>query len=433
MHTLRRKGNEVFAGSEHSSTNPFEADDFEFEFESDPEAPPSTDSTHRDDAPVSAPNLSPVVLSQQQISTLKRVSAEVLGSRPYASANPFEPDDDEFENSGLAMQRTVLRRGLKGWVPLASTPSLRLTRVAEVSSSTLPQDAVAGEDDVEGCAPVDSSLVVVVQSNTPTSTPRISTLRRAGADVLAKKGYFSPNPWDADDEEFEQEADGISVPPTSTPSLRLMHVSEVSSSTSPQKGAGDDNVAAPTSVDPSLLVIQPKTPNQSPRISTLRRAGEVFFANKGYSSSSPWDADDDEFGDEMNGMSLRPTKTIRGNPLKSQRGASRNTMRRLPMQMIMEKPGEESDKENVEDGFDRLRLSSKKASPSSELSPGSDFGSPMQSVHLSPLGAKVHLTSKSTSSTSLKLPGGQKQNEFVKRSIWDADDDEFDRWPGRKT
>ncbi|CAO2647937.1 Nn.00g088590.m01.CDS01 [Neocucurbitaria sp. VM-36] len=79
-----------------------------------------------------------------------------------------------------------------------------------------------------------------------------------------------------------------------------------------------------------------------------------------------------------------------------------------------------------EDGFERLRLSGKKTSPSGQrrLSTSSTRASPSRAV--------LDASPQSVLNMTAKLPP-RKEDDGQVKSMWDADDDEFDRWPGRKT
>lgn len=131
------------------------------------------------------------------------------------------------------------------------------------------------------------------------------------------------------------------------------------------------------------------------RLSTLRLAGEAVFAQQGYSSSNPWEADDDEFNDHLKGLQVTPTRTMREYPFRSVR-VSPFTLR--------------NNLHAGQEGKDSMADTSK-------LSPTQT----PQRVALS--ASKRRSPAQSTGRGSGGVAGG----------MWDPDEDEFDRWPGQET
>ncbi|KAF1841991.1 uncharacterized protein K460DRAFT_419968 [Cucurbitaria berberidis CBS 394.84] len=324
-----------------------------------------------------------------RISTLRRKGNELFAVASHASANPFDPDESEFEFVA-SLSPTRIQHG-------DPSKSTRGSPVRELRTSPLKSQATGGAVKTEAECTTEASISGLRTPNgksyklhmpsTPTSSPRPSTLKRVGNELLGEIPYSSSNPFEPDDFEFGElsptrtmrrgNLSSLRSPPVAsarTSPLRSTLRTRMPRSASLQK---DDTVEPFTPVGSPLEATQPSTPTPSPRISTLRRAGADFFAEEGY-ASNPWDPDCDEFSDGIDGLSSSPTKAIRGNPLRSRRGSPIKSSRKSPLRPVFDSPPKSE------------------PNTASILSPGK--------------GVNCHA-----------------------KSMWDADDDEFDRWPGKET
>ncbi|KAF2133389.1 hypothetical protein P153DRAFT_393210 [Dothidotthia symphoricarpi CBS 119687] len=256
----------------------------------------------------------------------------------------------------------------------------------------------------------------------PTSTlvtpPRISTLRRRGAELFSRSPFSSHNPFEADDFEF---ASPVAAGETlrGSPDLfgrrslkRLSHGVSTES-----RGVGERSPIG-AELAPCAGTSQRGMPaGASPQLSTLRRRGAEILAESSFSSQGLWDAEEDEFEHVESGC-VSPNVTIRGSPFRSIRGAVQ-TESAAPLEFV---PG---------DGLkSRYGMPGRFSTSSGEIDEremlarfgGMEF-SPDKTMRVR------HFTS--TQNTLVRPVVGKTGKE--NRSIWDVDEDEFDNWPGQDT
>lgn len=309
--------------------------------------------------------------SSPRISTLRRAGADLFSGSAFSSANPFDADEFEFESA---------------------------------ETSTTATDALP-------------------------STP--------GNELFSGVLYSSSNPFEADDDEFGDVSSTQSVRPRALESVYAAPSSETTSSAqatrgtrtlppTPLRNQAGDEVEDQKSFGSPPTAIQPNTPTPSPQMSTMPRAGAGVFIQGYYVSSSPVDADEQEVADQFSGMQLSPTQTRRGNPLKS--------IRRRPIgppTFVRGLPFVDSGREESIPRFNPLETIC--LSPTKEHKPAwlarawretRSGRSHERSVLEASTRSQLHKTSRITR---------EEYSDVNAKSMWDADEDEFDRWPGQET
>jgi len=130
----------------------------------------------------------------------------------------------------------------------------------------------------------------------------------------------------------------------------------------------------------------------SPRISTLRRKTAEVFGEEDGTFLNLWDLDDEEFAEQLESLKINPTQRIRGNPLRS--------------------------------------LQNSPSPPPSRRGRSSPFASSEHSPARSTWASPLHSAFNSPTKQGAVNPINTEEGGPVK-SMWDTDDDEFDRWPGQ--
>lgn len=229
---------------------------------------------------------------------------------------------------------------------------------------------------------------------------RSSAFRKKAASLFT--GYReSKEVFDADTSEFEdsspiQTVKGHTLSPENSPPIRQPKAS-ASYMSIPTKMEVDDHGEA-----------QSPTPSKQ---STLRRQSAGLFGQKNFSSPTMWDAGDEEFTQKIGSVRLDSFGQIRSTPQQSQR-KSLSSLKSSPPQF----------EQNVVslDG----RLSSLQGTSSSLGTPSGSKAT--QTTGASPLPI-VFKSAKDGEDQFMVTQEG-----VPVRSMWDADDDEFDRWPDKR-
>ncbi|KAF1920890.1 hypothetical protein BDU57DRAFT_436149 [Ampelomyces quisqualis] len=308
--TLRQKAAELFKESIFSSSNPFEADTFEFadrrvpteNFGKCEEKGEKYEEGSVMSLQVSCSTTSPFrhaispksTAASSQISTLRRKTEEIFSATAFSS-NVFEPDEDEFE------QQSPYR----------------------------------------GVGP--------------------STLRRKTDELFSGCGVSS-NPFDADEDELEQSTPIHIARDASSFSLRVTPAKRAEPTISISRVSVEAGIAEPMdekNMAVSLLAKQHVEAGKDstttiPRLSTLKRESSELLAQQGNSSMNLRNADEDELVRKLETMRLNPTRRIRGNLLKSLRNSTSSLKDTSPLRHTAE------DKEKItaiwdaeDDEFDR--------------------------------------------------------------------------------
>jgi hypothetical protein len=136
-------------------------------------------------------------------------------------------------------------------------------------------------------------------SSTPTPSPRLSTLRRKGAELFSESSFSSSNPFEPDDLELGERGCSSRSIRGANPwaTQRAFGMSTRASPLRVLPGEDDELAGESTtsSESPPTDVIS-NTPAPSPRISTFRRQAAEVLAGSSYSSANPFEADAIEFG-----------------------------------------------------------------------------------------------------------------------------------------
>jgi hypothetical protein len=360
-------------------------------------------------------------------STFRRKGAAIFGTLALSSPNPFEADESEFEDQMLwskGEDNDEANNNTNDATPKASSSrrSVSATRMSTFRRKTAGlfsgYSANAFEDDEE------DEIV----------SPSMGAVKQKTTALFANRPRTS-NAVDTDEPEFEKPTPVRSMSRLlfqSThrhPSGRARAGPTATLSTVSASGRiigqqADNTVAA--SLSTQHLNSELTRPCASPGLSMLKRESAKLFARPANSSSNSWDEEeeDDEVMDQLTNMSFSQTQRIRGNPLKSMRGSPSLTKgTRSPMLGL-------EDKENVS-----KRLNSQSSSKSQQarrsrlISTGGSLlpfrltrPSPLKSVSpaLKPLGQAG------------KTPGVVGKESTPSKSVWDADDDEFEHWPSKE-
>lgn len=229
---------------------------------------------------------------------------------------------------------------------------------------------------------------------------RSSALRKKATNLFT--GYReSKEAFDADASEFEdssplQAVKGRTLQSENSPPARQPKAS-ASFTSSPMTMEVDDHGEA-----------QSPTPSKQ---STLRRQSAGLFGQKNFSSPSMWDAGDEEFTQKLGSVRLDSFGQIRSKPQQSQR-TSLSSFKSSPPQF----------EQNVVSSKERLS-----SLQGTSLSLGTPSGSkPTQTTGASPLPIFFKSAKEGEDQFMVTHEGGPV------RSMWDADDDEFDRWPDKR-
>lgn len=281
---------------------------------------------------------------------------------------------------------------------------------------------------------------------------RISTLRREATELFSHSPFSSSNPFDADDFEFAPLASptrtlrGNPVTSVSDTLVRPTHALSLLYKDCQEMYEGTD-FSSDSMKLPNTTTLYPRSSQRStsntlesltsvpPRVSTLRRRGADILSGSPFLSSNPWDADEHEFDQTGNGL-VSLDATIRGNPSKSThvrmpssdnfpQNSIQKSNRRSRHETADQFPilSGKSNKVKLHDQFSNLALSLKKTfrNNSFTLEPDTSGKSTRYS------------SSRPTPGMWDKPADGMldKETKQENKSIWDADDDEFENWPGQ--
>jgi hypothetical protein len=235
-----------------------------------------------------------------------------------------------------------------------------------------------------------------------------STIRQKTEQLFS--GYSS-NAFDPDESEWDEPSSNrmvCGISPSLNYSSLSMHTSATVSLSLVSAEADKEGyvVEQSTAVDlPSkqYLGVSSNTQTASPDLSTLKHKSMNVFGRQAQISSDFWTGDDNESVERIESICLRPT--IRGNLLKS-KGNSPSLSKEFPSTQPRTK-----DKENVIEGFGSRVL------PSPPQVCGTSQAV-LKSLNL--------VDNAATTSDT-----GGKASAAV-RSIWDVEDNEFDRWPSQE-
>jgi hypothetical protein len=206
-----------------------------------------------------------------------------------------------------------------------------------------------------------------------------------------------------------------------------------------------DNTTGPsTPVGSPLEVPGSSKCTPSPRLSTLKKKGMELFAGMGYSSSDPW-ADEGDHGvppTRTKASQADHLRTLRTTPL----GVNKSTSPVRELRPSSSTPSDDEDKEDLIGYLESLNLKPQQTigrsvmrgfNASMARSPRS---SPLRSAGNSPARSTTGSPSKTVRGSPLKPDPsvsslGMIAEEAVeqKKSMWDADNDEFENWPGQET
>jgi hypothetical protein len=307
--------------------------------------------------PSGNPSQSPVVA---QLSTLRRKGAEVFSDSAFSSSNPFDPDDFELEGQAFSSSPTVEEDNDVHSTSLSNDTAPASPRMSTLKRKTNELFGSSNPFDVDEDEFEESSQSV-----------RPSTLRRKTDELFSDKVYSS-NAFDPNESEFDEFSPTRTVRGTPFPTLQISSrklagaaVSAVSVEGLPSRHT-EEQTSATASLSQANLEVPPNTPLVSPGLNTFKRESAKLF-----SDSDIWE-DEDEFVAKLETLRINPTRRIRGNLFKSMRA------------------------------------------------------SPLRSVFDAPEPSRV--TSKNGGSHTSKV---EDQEDGAAKSIWDADDDEFDRWPDK--
>jgi hypothetical protein len=432
--TLRRKSAQVFEKSMFSSSNPFEADTFEFvdqrlptvgmkvgrgravgqqiqalenvgnrqSGEKDGMNEVGEEKDEENEEGVHVSNNSPrpfrhtfspkSTAASPRISTLRRNTEELFSGSRFAR-NPFEPDEHELEQSSptFAVCPSTLRRRTE-----------ELFTGSGYSANPLDPD----DDELK---PSSSNHAV-----------RLSTLRRKTHELFSSSEYSS-NLFDLDEDEPIESSPAYAAQNVSSYSLRVLPVkraeltfgmSRVSVEAGIEKPTDDETKAVEKS-SKQYVEVQKDSLTRTPRLSTLKRESSALLAQQGYSSTNVWDADDEEFVQKLETMRLDLIERVLRNPLKSFQSSTSSSKNTSPVR-----------------GKDNVAIS-RQASPSIGRVRNGPFAStgnlPSQTNPTLPL-ISIFDSQKGTPKdyTIGTKDGGPAL------STWDAEDDELDRWPDRQ-
>jgi hypothetical protein len=384
--TLRRKGAEAFSGSPFSSQNPFEPDDFELEGRVWPSKVQKGDRSRTEKTGYTS--FAPFAEDALKVSKLRSPAGEIQSGRrtPVASMRGTqhrtvgEKIEEEYEDGFFLVESSPCNNRAKPSLPVSSPPRFNLF------------------------------------SRPVTSPPRISTLRRKTDEMFGGSGH-SLDPFDVDEDELDGPPPTQTAPSNPLPSLEISPtnrseapISLISAEVGIEKFDLERTSVAEV-LSKQHLTVASNTRAVSPGLSTLKRESAELLTKEGYFSTSLWDADEDEFSQKLASMRLTPTQRIRGNPLKSLR-ISRSTTRRTSLFRF-----ETTDETDVARLTDTSLLSLSQGDCSRRLA--STSHSPSSSIRALPL--RSVFEPYVTASVLDKRPV---------ISVWDAEDDEFDRWPG---
>lgn len=318
--TLRRKTDELFS-SKGFSSNPFDADEDEFE---DVGPVGQTSVGNRTEVSAEAVKSGEHIVEQffpirtMRPSTLRRKTDELFSGSGFLSS-PFDPDEGEFDEASTVMQPSTLRRKTN-----------EVFTGKEFSSNPFDPD----EDEFE--------------DSTSNHAVRPSTLKRK-TDELFSGSAYSSSPFDPDDEELLKSPP---IPPpqdSSSYSLRIPPVRPAGPITSISRVPTTRVEGPPQKHDMAVKLLskhhieaQKDIPTKPSRLSTVKRKSYGILAqHQGHSPTNVWDADDEEFAQKLEIMRLNPTQRIRGNSLKSLRGSASSPKGSSLLHRIAE------DKENI--------------------------------------------------------------------------------------
>jgi hypothetical protein len=357
--------------------------------------------SHAEMSPTAPPAVSP---KTPHDSTLRRNGAAIFGNAAFSSSNPFEADESEFEG-GMPYSKT-------------KTPNQRNKTKETTSNRPLAHHNSASPHDSSSKTPTGKA---------PTSGARMSTFRRMTADLLSG---FSSNAFDPDEDEFDEATPGPPVrrnlfpaafgqPPVRAKSTAAVSSISVEATVECTKGR---NISAVDSLSKQALDVPPGAPLSSPGHSTFKRNSANFFSPSGNSSTSIWNDDDEEekeaFAKRMEVM--MKTRRVCGNALMYLRGSQtliKGTASHTP-----------DDKENADDDFkSQFLLPSQRTRGSLMASTGT---SPLRPTRASPLQSVFE--SSEIADPAAIAPNTPRQSASADKSMWDANEDGFDRWPGQE-
>jgi len=250
------------------------------------------------------------------------------------------------------------------------------------------------------------------------TSPRLSTLRRK-TDELFSSSRYSSSLFEPEEDELDQPSPDRTMrgnPSISVPGTHPTPLGDQQASVKPP--------LARASLALNHLAVPSNTPVDSSRPSTLRRKSADLFKEDEFASSNPWDPDESEFVAKLESMRLNPTQRIRGNPLRSLRTSPSSSKWTPSTRFGLE------NKENSPTGYFDQHLSASERTPYVLLPPTGN--SPMRSTRRSPLRDAFVSSGGSFRQQSGFVTdddGINKGSTSPVKSIWDADEEEFDRWP----
>jgi hypothetical protein len=359
-------------------------------------------------------------------STIRRKGATIFGALAFSSSNPFEADESEFEDQMLWSKVEDNDEGdndTNDTTPKASSSrrSASATRISTFRRKTAGlfsgYSATAFEDDEEDEI-VSPSMGAVEQKTTELFASSPLTSKAVDTD---EPEIEKPTPVRSMSRLlFQSTHRHLSGRARAGPTATLSTVS----ASGRIIGQQADHTAA-ASLSTQHLSSQLAKPCASPGLSTLRRESAKLFARPANSSSNFWDEEEyDEVMDQLTSMSFSQTQRIRGNPLKSMRGSSSLAKgTRSPMLGL-------EDKENVSKVLNSQSSSKSQQARRSRLT--STGGSLLPFRPTRPFPLKSVSRALKPLGQAGKIPGVVGKESTPERSVWDADDDEFEHWPGEE-
>ena len=194
---------------------------------------------------------------------------------------------------------------------------------------------------------------------------------------------------------------------------------------------------APSGAGNETAGIEVATPTNSPtkrfkipQLSTIELKPKNLYAELGYTSRDFWEVSDDEF-EEINGTPVQASDTKFQSVNRD--ASSANTVSPIPsLRQSPRTPTDEGTQKNLVEQVQALKLL---PCQKTRQSMTRKFNASLKpSVRRSLLRSVEYSPTKCTGGSSLKtLAPTPSRAVQQKMSIWDADDEEFDRWPGQET